>query len=728
MRQLPASLLNDCPVVVQRMNPNNRQIILGSLRLDVDANQIFQAEKCFQVEPKIAGVIHYLYKNKNKVISRESLIAEVWQGQVISDNAISRSISQIRKLLSLSNQPAPIIETIPKVGYRLVIDTVESSITNKNASLIVNHSLPEKSVYKNKSRGFDFASLKVVLFIVFSGTIFISYLWQGNELSHETVEFNQTTLTHSPGIEKLAAFSPDGDFVVYAHAEKDSGDEFLILMDLETKQARKITQDASYLLKLAWSPDSTKIIYSYWKNVHDRQCGVNIIHFDSKKNLLSNEKLMDCSERALVNLAWNESGEKIYFNSRPSFDRPYSVHSYSFASKRRAQLTLPPQQGNFRGDYFIVGNLSGSRILVVRYLGYTKMDLRVYDTSDDRLISSNILMDNITGISWLGNSESVLLKIENKLYRYNHTNNSKQFYYPTGKHATGFFTDSNAYRMLFIRSNLNINLYTFDLLTGQQIEKVTRQTSDEIMPSYANTTNSVVYLSDRSGNMQIWMRDEVGQSFKLSDSPISIERTPLNWSPNDQFILFQHQDEIYSLNVNKHSIERIIDSSHKAYVANWSWSGEAVFYSSEKTGEWQIWQYILSSGKHIQITFDGGYSAKQHQNGDLYFSKIHQPGMWKLSSEKSAATGFSEQKIIFENFDGTNWISWQLDGNDIYYISAEEQGRGLFRYNILNQGHHLVFPFDEKHLNHFSVKGNHAIFSILDNRESSVELLQKSNK
>jgi len=291
-----------------------------------------------------------------------------------------------------------------------------------------------------------------------------------------------------------------------------------------------------------------------------------------------------------------------------------------------------------------------------------------------------------------------------------------------GKDASSLNTETDAKRIVINGSKTDSDLFSFVLSSGQKIAQITNETSDELMPVYANTSDTVAYLSDLSGKTQIWILDAQGQSSKISDSPASLGLTPLKWSPDDRFIVFEYQREIFLLDVNSHSIERIVDNSHRASVPNWSWSGDSVFYSSQKNGEWQIWRYFLSSGKHLQVTFEGGYSANQHQNGDLYFSKIHQSGIWKLVPDKSSKYGFSTQMKVFDDFDQTNWLSWQLQGNDLYFISAEEKEKGLIRYNLRTKTRQFIFPFDEKYLPYFSVKGDRAVFTILENRENNIEI------
>ena len=265
-------------------------------------------------------------------------------------------------------------------------------------------------------------------------------------------------------------------------------------------------------------------------------------------------------------------------------------------------------------------------------------------------------------------------------------------------------------------------LYYIDPIS-QQTFQLTDENSTEIVPSYANKTNSIAYLSDRNGDLQIWVRDEKGNDLQVSDSPVSLQITALKWSPDDLFILFQYENEIFFLELSSRKITRLIDLSHKPYRANWSTSGDGIFYSSKKSGKWQIWQYRFSDKKHAQITSQGGYSANQHTNGDLYVSRIHQPGIWKLSIDEESASGFSTATKLFDAFESANWMSWQIVENEIYYFAANEKEKGLFAYELSSKTQRLVFPFDEKYLPYFSVKNDRVIFTILENGESSIEML-----
>lgn len=721
-----------------KITTQTKSISLADLVVDIAANQIFYNEdgrvKRLQIEPRIVSVISYFYQNMNSVISREQLIEEVWNGQVVSDNAISRSISQVRKLLNLSKTGKCIIETIPKVGYRLNLESnenIDQGILRYEKKVKKNNFVPfgnllNRSIPKYQSKR-DFAAIKVLSFAGFTLAIILSPFFSSKEEVRSTPEFKQSTLTSDRGVEKQARFSPDDEGIAYVHSAAKSPEEFLYYVDQENKEVTQITRRPYLILHYAWSPDSRSIVYSHWKDSHRRDCGVNLLKLNENKKPISDEKIMSCSERSAVRLAWNSKGDKIYFTERASFDRPYSIFSYSFSSKRTTQLTLPPQSGNFRGDYFLEGNMQGSKILVGRYAATKRIELSVYDTKTDQKTTPDFVIEDITGASWFGNSDDLLVTIDNKLFVYNYKREELLLYYPIAKRSSSFYSNRAENKIAFTQSYIDINLNLVDLKTKGLVKQVTNSTSNEVMPSYANLSGQLAYLSDKSGEYQIWVVDELGNHEMVSDSPVSISVTPLKWSPNDQYILFQHLDEIFTLDVVGRKIERVIDLSHKAYVANWSFDGRSIFYSSEKSGEWQIWQYYLESNVHRQITIEGGYSANQHASGDIYLSRIHQHGLWRLSPDPNSSTGFALVERVLEDFDATNWISWQLTDESIYFYGATNENKGLYSLDLTTKKRSFLFPMNQDNLRYFSVKENQLLITVMENRESSIEIFEALN-
>lgn len=96
-----------------------------------------------RLEPKSCALLAYLCEHSSEVVSKDRLFKQVWPDTVVSDDALLRCVSQIRKAFSDSAKTPSYIETVPKKGYRLIaavqkrleIPTANRSTVAVNSSL-----------------------------------------------------------------------------------------------------------------------------------------------------------------------------------------------------------------------------------------------------------------------------------------------------------------------------------------------------------------------------------------------------------------------------------------------------------------------------------------------------------------------------------------------------------------------------------------------------------------
>lgn len=66
------------------------------------------------------AVLDCLVRAANSVVTRQEIFDSVWPGAAISDESLTQQIADLRKAFGDSAQHSRIIETIPKVGFRLI--------------------------------------------------------------------------------------------------------------------------------------------------------------------------------------------------------------------------------------------------------------------------------------------------------------------------------------------------------------------------------------------------------------------------------------------------------------------------------------------------------------------------------------------------------------------------------------------------------------------------------
>jgi len=98
---------------------------LGSLLVEPSARTVRSGDRSEILEPRVMRVLVALGEAPGTVLSRDELIELCWDGQIVGDNAINRVISLLRRVLEQLAEGAVHLETITKVGFRIVVDGAE---------------------------------------------------------------------------------------------------------------------------------------------------------------------------------------------------------------------------------------------------------------------------------------------------------------------------------------------------------------------------------------------------------------------------------------------------------------------------------------------------------------------------------------------------------------------------------------------------------------------------
>ncbi|HET6630707.1 MAG TPA: winged helix-turn-helix domain-containing protein [Woeseiaceae bacterium] len=98
-----------------------RQGFLAGDRLVEPAlNRVSGPDGVAQVEPRVMTVLVCLAGHAGDVVSRATLYDAVWGKALVSDQALTNCISELRRLFGDDRAEPRYIETVPKRGYRLV--------------------------------------------------------------------------------------------------------------------------------------------------------------------------------------------------------------------------------------------------------------------------------------------------------------------------------------------------------------------------------------------------------------------------------------------------------------------------------------------------------------------------------------------------------------------------------------------------------------------------------
>ena len=79
------------------------------------------------VEPQVFDLLVYLLRHRDRVVSKDDLIAGVWGGRIVSEATVSSRINAARRAVGDSGEQQSLIRTIPRKGIRFVAQVDELS-------------------------------------------------------------------------------------------------------------------------------------------------------------------------------------------------------------------------------------------------------------------------------------------------------------------------------------------------------------------------------------------------------------------------------------------------------------------------------------------------------------------------------------------------------------------------------------------------------------------------
>jgi TolB-like protein/tetratricopeptide (TPR) repeat protein len=88
--------------------------------IDVAMREVRRRDTIVAVEPKVFDLLHHLVENRCRVVTKDELIAQIWQGRVMSDAALSSCVKAARRAVGDDGRQQRLIRTVHRRGFRFV--------------------------------------------------------------------------------------------------------------------------------------------------------------------------------------------------------------------------------------------------------------------------------------------------------------------------------------------------------------------------------------------------------------------------------------------------------------------------------------------------------------------------------------------------------------------------------------------------------------------------------
>src|SRR5439155_10203066 len=88
--------------------------------LDTDLRELRRGGEMIAMQPQVFDLLVHLLKYRDRVVSRDDLIALVWGGRIVSDSTLDSRINAARNAIGDNGKEQRLIRTIPRKGVRFV--------------------------------------------------------------------------------------------------------------------------------------------------------------------------------------------------------------------------------------------------------------------------------------------------------------------------------------------------------------------------------------------------------------------------------------------------------------------------------------------------------------------------------------------------------------------------------------------------------------------------------
>ena len=97
----------------------------GDWQLDTGLYELRHRGRPKKIEPQVFDLLHCLLRHHDRVVSRDEIVAEVWEGRAVSEATISTCLKGARQAIGDDGRAQSLVQTVRGRGFRFVGEVIE---------------------------------------------------------------------------------------------------------------------------------------------------------------------------------------------------------------------------------------------------------------------------------------------------------------------------------------------------------------------------------------------------------------------------------------------------------------------------------------------------------------------------------------------------------------------------------------------------------------------------
>lgn len=702
---------------------------IGQFYVDIQRNLIIaqQADSTKQeytLPPKTIAVLNVLVKQQGEVISPQNIIEHVWPDTIVSPNSLQRCITQLRKVFVIDGDNQAVIKTHAKKGYCLEVPVraVENNVSFSNPTRL-SKVTKSNSINSTLSQKALFTSAAVVLFIL----AFVMYINHAEQQNHYLSNIKQ--LTYSDIKEQFPSYVPNSNYLVF-HRYDGRCNNNIWAINNATKEEIQLTTSTDFYGPHRFSADGKKLIFLAKNTCDEKKANLiqktcwKVMSLDFYAALSSPQspiELANCRQGKLNYPTWIDNGSiailrsnnnawriaKYMINASESVDiyapQDKQLYYFDYMAEEKQFIVLAKDQNNqhWRQQVSLTGNLISS------------VKISIPDTfSDHRYIYP--FSQSQQGKLFFATGKNIYTLHKNgKITLY------KQL--PFNSIQLHDIAESST-RLLASRGRLDNDVAQVDLLlTNDQhstpininqiptyFPSMFRSTAKEHSGKYQPFSDNVAFISDRSGESQIWLGQK-STAEQLTYFPVDSQLSHVQWHPKGTQLIVAKNRQLWIIDVDGTKRE-IAHTSPINQVYQWV-DHNSILVSSFINGQSQVALFSLSSGKLTILSSKATRWAQYTAQDKLILLDEHGE-FWQVQKEETTHISALQSQSARREF--------LLDEQKLYSINQQGQ---LWKYHLDNEKLTVITP-NAKYLSALTdIKNNQLLATqIVTDKKDIVEI------
>jgi eukaryotic-like serine/threonine-protein kinase len=511
-------------------------------------------------------------------------------------------------------------------------------------------------------------------------------------------------LTALPGIVRWPSFAPDGNHVAFSWTGPKQDNQDIYVQQIGVGSPLQLTTDPASDYSPVWSPDGRWIAFL-------RQ------HPEPGRHELrlipplggTGRMLMDIRPRGFlrsVTLAWCPNSSCLVVTDASSADpkKPDVLFVISIESGEKRQLTTP--SGPILADTDPAVSPDGRWLVFRRDVAPFSGRLQLLALGDGltpqgepRSLTPILL--TAYGPKWISNDE-IVFWAKGLLWRMRIAEGSKPERMPfvgeDGIMPVVWRTPAGQpSRLVYVRSFGDTNIWRIDL-AGSGVPATSpptltiSSTRREQIPSLSRDGTRVTFVSDRSGESEIWVADPSGANAMRLTSLGANPGFP-RWSPDRTLVAFHTNSEehptgaVYVVPAEGGQPRNVtLNPTSTDTFPSFSHDGKWIYFSSNRSGVPTIWKIPTSGGAASQVSDKVGLVSVESPDGAYLYHvesrSTNSPGpLWQIPLAGGAPVKLADGAIS-TSFDA-------VDGG-VYYLERVQQETRLRYVDLATRKSTLV--------------------------------------